>query len=119
MTTQEAADEIGVGRQWITTLIQRGRLPAEKHGRDWFINPIDLQPLMDMQRGRPRKKRPGEGDYSAMTTDEFDTILVALIAKQTADALLTIPGIYEILAEEFNNEVLTEWDNHYRVKESD
>ena len=41
-----------------------------------------------------------------MTNDDFDRILADIINENPASYLLTVPGIYEILAEEFNNDVI-------------
>ena len=48
-------------------------------------------------------------DYKDMTNEDFDRILSDIINDDTASNLLTIPGIYEILAEHYNNEVLDAW----------
>ena len=40
------------------------------------------------------------------TTEQFDEQLKTLLQDMTAASLLTIPGIYEILSEEYNNDVL-------------
>jgi hypothetical protein len=48
-------------------------------------------------------------DYSKMTDAEFDQILKEIMDESPASALLTIPGIYEIVSEEFNNEILDRW----------
>ena len=48
-------------------------------------------------------------DYSDCTQEEFNAVLLAILDNMKASDLLTIPGIYEILAEEFNNEVLDQW----------
>ena len=49
-------------------------------------------------------------DYSKMTTEEFDNILTEILqAEPHAGTVLHIPGIYEILAEYYNNAVLDEW----------
>ena len=45
-----------------------------------------------------------EADYSKMTNDEFYDIL-----DEVCGCDLSIPGIYETCAEEFNNEVLDVW----------
>lgn len=56
------------------------------------------------------------GDYSKMTTEDFDRLLQQLInadldrCTDRAASLLAIPGIYEILAEHYNNDVLEAWD---------
>jgi excisionase family DNA binding protein len=43
LTTQEAAEKLGVSRQRVVVLIQADRLPATKAGRDWLILPADLE----------------------------------------------------------------------------
>ena len=43
-------------------------------------------------------------DYSRMTNDEFYEILAKL-----CDSDLSVPGAYEIYAEEYNNEILEVW----------
>ena len=40
--------------------------------------------------------------------EEFDNKLVEVLKLETGDKLLNIPGINEILSEEFNNVVLQE-----------
>jgi excisionase family DNA binding protein len=54
LSTAEAAVELGISRRQVRTLIERGKLPAEKIGRDWFIKTSDL-PLV---RHRPKTGRP-------------------------------------------------------------
>ena len=41
-----------------------------------------------------------------VTQGQFDQKLVEILSGMTGAQLLSIPGIYEILAEEFNNDVL-------------
>lgn len=55
LTTARAAVELNVTPQRIRQFIQEGRLPAEKEGRDWFVESDDLEPLRDRKPGRPRK----------------------------------------------------------------
>jgi len=51
-------------------------------------------------------------DYSKMTQEDFDNILNSILqGMDGSQLLLAIPGIYEIVSEEFNNEVLTIWEN--------
>ncbi|MCK9597884.1 MAG: hypothetical protein M0R06_02515 [Sphaerochaeta sp.] len=45
-----------------------------------------------------------------ITNDEFDKILAEVLDENRASSLLSVPGIYEILSEEFNNEVLCRWE---------
>lgn len=49
------------------------------------------------------------GTYDKMSTDDFDRLLAEVINKETPDTLLAIPGVYEVLAEHYNNEVLDAW----------
>ena len=51
------------------------------------------------------------GDYSKMTDDDFDRILLELVEEEKASTLLQIPGVYEVVSEYFNNEVLSMWDD--------
>lgn len=54
-------------------------------------------------------------DYSKLTHDEFGRYLSDIIDESPASHLLLIPGVYEILAEEFNNEILTRWKSDQEV----
>jgi len=47
--------------------------------------------------------------YNTMTNDNFDRILQNLIVENSI-FLLSIPGVYEVLSEHFNNEVLDRWE---------
>lgn len=49
-------------------------------------------------------------DDSRLSQDRFDAILEALVDGMTAAQLLSIEGVYEILAEELNNDILTTWE---------
>lgn len=44
--------------------------------------------------------------YDWVTTEMFDEALQELLSKETGSDLLSIPGVYEVLSEHFNNEVL-------------
>ncbi len=46
--------------------------------------------------------------YDAMTQEEFDDILQKLV-KDKAAQLLSIPGVYEVVSEYYNNDVLEIW----------
>jgi len=48
--------------------------------------------------------------YEKMTQEEFDEILIEFLQEIDASQLLSIPGVYEQVAEEYNNAVLDEWD---------
>ncbi len=45
-----------------------------------------------------------------ITPEEFDAHLIAVIEKLSHAQLLAIEGIYEVLAEALNNEVLADWE---------
>lgn len=47
--------------------------------------------------------------YENMTDEEFQSILTDIVATEGTD-ILSIPGVYEILSEHFNNEVLKTWE---------
>lgn len=45
-----------------------------------------------------------------ITYDEFYDLLVEILEDKSRTAILQIPGIYEILAEYYNNDVLDRWE---------
>ena len=47
-----------------------------------------------------------EPDYSTVTDDEFDRALKEVLDELPASNLLSIAGIYELVAEHFNDAVL-------------
>ena len=53
--THEAAIMLGVTPRRIRALIKAERIPAEKFGRDWLIQAVDLANLQVRPGGRPRK----------------------------------------------------------------
>jgi excisionase family DNA binding protein len=55
LTTKDAAERLGVTVTRVQQLIAAGSLPAEKMGRDYFIQEDDLKLVADRKRGRPRK----------------------------------------------------------------
>lgn len=60
LTTGEVADRLGVSRRRVRQFIEAKRLPAEKFGRDYQINPADLPLVGDRKPGNhsrePRRK---------------------------------------------------------------
>jgi hypothetical protein len=46
-----------------------------------------------------------------ITNAEFDAKLEEILSGMTGAQLLSIPGIYEIVSEEYNNEILEAWEN--------
>lgn len=63
--------------------------------------------------------KKGPEDFSWVTTEMFDEELNEILANEYPLELLSIPGIYEILAEHFNNEVLTNLQRHKEDEEYD
>jgi excisionase family DNA binding protein len=57
ITTAEAAAKLGKTIRHVQWLITEGRLPAEKVGRDYFINEEDLKLVSNLKRGRPPKAK--------------------------------------------------------------
>jgi excisionase family DNA binding protein len=57
LTTKEAAARLGITVSRVHALIRTGRLPAEKRGRDVFINEPDLKLVENRKPGRPPKAK--------------------------------------------------------------
>lgn len=55
LTTKEVADRLKLSVRRIHALIQDGRLPAQKFGRDYMIDEEDLKLVENRKPGRPRK----------------------------------------------------------------
>ena len=58
LTTKEAAVKLEISQRQVQTLIQKGRIPATKIGRDLFIEEKDLElesVLVRKKTGRPKK----------------------------------------------------------------
>jgi hypothetical protein len=51
-----------------------------------------------------------KGDYDDVSDEWFDETLRQIVSEQSAGQILAIPGVYEVLAEYFNNEVLSRWE---------
>jgi hypothetical protein len=63
--------------------------------------------------------KKGPEDFSWVTTELFDEELKEILDAEYAPDLLSIPGVYEILSEHFNNEVLTNLQRHREEVEAD
>ena len=64
ITTATAARLLGLSRQSVLAYISQGKLPAQKIGRDWMIEPKDLElvkvrPPVGYPKGKPRKAEEG------------------------------------------------------------
>lgn len=55
LTTQEAADRLGVTSARIRAMILAGRLPAEKFGHVHMVREEDLALVADRKPGRPKQ----------------------------------------------------------------
>jgi excisionase family DNA binding protein len=57
ISTAEAANRLGVTPDRVRKMIVSKRLKAIKVGREWLIDPKDLDAVKDRKVGRPRKPR--------------------------------------------------------------
>ncbi len=57
LTTKQVATRLSVSVRRVHQLIEDGRLPAEKTGRDYFIKESDLKLVADRKTGRPPKAK--------------------------------------------------------------
>lgn len=57
LSTSEAAERLNISPIRVRQLIQEGRLPAQKVGRDYVIQESDLGLVKERQTGRPRKEK--------------------------------------------------------------
>lgn len=55
LTTKEVAEKLGVSLRRVQAMIEAGRLPATKFGRDYMIKEADLKLVKDRKVGRPKK----------------------------------------------------------------
>lgn len=55
MTTQEVADKWHISRSAVLKLISRGKLDADKHGRDYLISKQVVENYERKKAGRPKK----------------------------------------------------------------
>jgi excisionase family DNA binding protein len=57
LTTKQAAERLGITPRRVQALIEAGRLPAQKFGRDYQIKEADLKLVKDRKVGRPKKEK--------------------------------------------------------------
>jgi excisionase family DNA binding protein len=55
ISTNEAAEKLGITRQRVLQLIEAGRLPATKFANVYMIRAVDLKKVEDRPQGRPPK----------------------------------------------------------------
>lgn len=56
ITTQQAAERLGITARRVRQLIKAGHLTARRVGRDWLIDERSLRAVAVRTPGRPRKK---------------------------------------------------------------
>jgi hypothetical protein len=54
-----------------------------------------------------------------ITDEDFDACLHDILTKYDANDMLRIPGVYELVSEEYNNEVLALWQELQADKEAE
>lgn len=90
---------------------QRKITPYIKH--IYNLLSMSLTDSSNIPKGGSPNEIPDSECFNELTDDEFDTILMAVVDEKPASALISVPGAYEIFAEEYNNEVL----ERYRLKQ--
>jgi excisionase family DNA binding protein len=55
LTTKEVAEKLGVTLRRVQAMVQSGRLPATKFGRDYMIKEKDLKLVENRKVGRPKR----------------------------------------------------------------
>lgn len=52
-------------------------------------------------------------DYSKMTNEDFDKELNEILNDLSIQEIMAIPGVYECVVEELNNDILDNWANEH------
>jgi len=60
ISAKEAAKKLKIDDSRVRVLTREGRLPAQKVGRTWVIDPADLKLVKDRRPGRPPTKKKGK-----------------------------------------------------------
>jgi excisionase family DNA binding protein len=60
MTTTEAAAALGIDPATVRQAIRTGRLAATRFGRDWQIDPAEVERYRQSRRAAPRRATEGE-----------------------------------------------------------
>lgn len=69
LTTEQAAERLGIGLRRVQTLVQNGRLPAGRFGRALMIKESDLALVAERKTGRPAKKQAATDSELSTETD--------------------------------------------------
>lgn len=74
LTTEQAAERLGITPTRVRFFIRDGRLPARKFGRAHLINEADLRLIADRKPGRPKremtKRTSGATEHAAHEADK-------------------------------------------------
>lgn len=57
LTTEEAAERLGLSKRQVQALIKKGHLPAEWVGDIWLLKPADVETFQRRPVGRPKKMK--------------------------------------------------------------
>jgi hypothetical protein len=52
--------------------------------------------------------------YKDLTQEKFEEILCDIVGRLSSQEIMSIPGIYECISEEFNNQALDEWEGEQK-----
>lgn len=59
-----------------------------------------------------------DDEHSDLTKEEFDSILAEILEETHIETILEIPGVYDLLAEALNDEVIKTWKIYREVNEA-
>jgi excisionase family DNA binding protein len=76
VSTEQAARELGVSADRVRALIQAGRLPAHKLGREWAIRIYDLNLVRVRRPGRPRSEAESERMMATLARAQHDRTML-------------------------------------------
>lgn len=54
-----------------------------------------------------------QGKYANLTQDQFDGILEGIVDGMTAAQILAVAGVYEVLSEALNEDILDRWEEDH------
>jgi excisionase family DNA binding protein len=62
LTTQDAAERLGISTRRVIKLITDGRLPATRFGKNYMVKESDLSLVSERKTGRPPKPKASGTD---------------------------------------------------------
>ncbi|NOT62205.1 MAG: helix-turn-helix domain-containing protein [Acidobacteria bacterium] len=89
ISTQQAAEKLGVNDSRIRQMVRAGQLPAQQIGRAYLINESDLALVADRKPGRPPK--PKDEGESATGAAEVVTATTEAKPKRARKATAAKP----------------------------